>query len=444
MVHNINDEMRTTVEEEVVTEVVTNEINTENESLFENKDKSNIIYTQNGENSDNCCIICTEMWTTTADHQLVSLSCGHLFGRSCIEKWLQPSRHTQRCPQCNKTAKKKDIRTIYARNLRALDTSERDEVLAQLEKERLKNKKLELELIEHSNKIKNILKENERLKKECMECQQKVKQLSSCSRNTENIISNKALKAMTNKLDAFKLFKEIEINSSGECRLLGYSNLFEVMAVSQPNPNTNLFPGFGIKKIFLNDFKTDNICIHSKTIKDFEINAYDGTILTTSLDKTVKLTSLLSKQSIMSYNLEVEAWSVAFNHKNKHEFYAGLRNGQILLFDTRMLYRPVDLLNSLEKTPVVSLNYINYEHSFLNTSGILSTQFNSFCFYERLNTSDSISSSSFSIINIPFEGRFTSAHFEPKSGLALLSCRPSVKHKNVTHFVSLSFNLFKF
>ena len=404
------------------------DIKTLNESVYCTQD-----------NSDNSCIICTEIWTTSGVHQLVSLSCGHLFGRKCIEQWLDPKKaQNQRCPQCNKTAKKKDIRAIYARNLRSLDTTERDRALQLLEKERQLRKQIEAEAILTSIKLKEILKENERLKKEYMDCQQRVQQMSSNHKITENLLKTQSFQNLNKKV-SFEFVREIEMNSSGDCRHLGYSGLFEIITVSQPNPNNQLFPGYGVKKIFLNDFKTDNICIHSKPIRDLEINAYDGTILTTSLDKTVKLTSLLNKSSIMSYNLEVDAWSVTFNPKNKHEFYVGLNNGRILLFDIRNMSSHIDHLNSSDSSPVVSLNQIEFQSSVGPINGILSTQFNNFCFYERNSlVSGSVSNSDFTAHKIPIEGRFSSAHFEPKQGLALLSCRPSSKHIKKTHYVCLS------
>lgn len=397
------------------------------------------IQSTQGDNGDNSCIICTEMWTTSGEHQLVSLSCGHLFGRKCIEYWLDPKlKQNQRCPQCNKAAKKKDIRVLYARNLRALDTSERDRALQLLEKERLLRQKAENETIEVSIKLKSVLKENERLKKEYMECQQRIQHLSSTSRITEKAIKNKSLSCSNKNNQLFALIHEIEISPSGNCRLLGYSSLSEVIAVSQPNPNQSLFPGFGVKKVFLKDFKTDFICIHSKAIKDLQVNAYDGTILTASLDKTVKLTSLLSKSVIMSYPLEVDAWSVTFNPNSTHEFFVGLNNGNILLFDNRMMTTHVDQLKCSDSSPVVCLNPIQFNSVIGPISGLLSTQFSNFCLYERNNSSASLSSSEFTTHHMPIEGRFGSAHFEPHLGYGLLSCRPSSKHINTTHYVCLT------
>ena len=55
---------------------------------------------------------------------------------SCIERWLKAKGGNDKCPQCNAPAKKKDIRNIYARAIKTIDTTERDRALADLEKEK--------------------------------------------------------------------------------------------------------------------------------------------------------------------------------------------------------------------------------------------------------------------------------------------------------------------
>ncbi|XP_062570636.1 E3 ubiquitin-protein ligase RFWD3-like, partial [Saccostrea cucullata] len=64
----------------------------------------------------NCCPICFEEWSTSGSHRLASLKCGHLFGQSCIEKWLKGQGG--KCPQCNCKAKRQDIRVLYAKSLK--------------------------------------------------------------------------------------------------------------------------------------------------------------------------------------------------------------------------------------------------------------------------------------------------------------------------------------
>ncbi|KAJ6670085.1 E3 UBIQUITIN-PROTEIN LIGASE [Salix koriyanagi] len=59
------------------------------------------------------CAICMEPWRSEGDHQVSCLPCGHLYGFSCISKWLQRPVPTTKCPQCNAKCKFKDIRKLY-------------------------------------------------------------------------------------------------------------------------------------------------------------------------------------------------------------------------------------------------------------------------------------------------------------------------------------------
>ena len=77
------------------------------------------------------CTICFEDWSNSGDHRISSLRCGHFFGYSCIDKWLRGSGNA--CPNCNEKNTKKDIRVHFVSKLAAIDTSERDRALNELE-----------------------------------------------------------------------------------------------------------------------------------------------------------------------------------------------------------------------------------------------------------------------------------------------------------------------
>ena len=77
------------------------------------------------------CTICFEDWSNSGDHRISSLKCGHFFGYSCIDKWLRGSGNA--CPNCNEKNTKKDIRVHFVSKLAAIDTSERDRALNELE-----------------------------------------------------------------------------------------------------------------------------------------------------------------------------------------------------------------------------------------------------------------------------------------------------------------------
>ena len=88
------------------------------------------------------CTICFEDWSNSGDHRIASLRCGHFFGYSCIEKWLRGSGNS--CPNCNEKNTKKDIRVHFVSRLAAIDTSERDRAVAELENARTQLRELEM------------------------------------------------------------------------------------------------------------------------------------------------------------------------------------------------------------------------------------------------------------------------------------------------------------
>lgn len=97
---------------------------------------------ESSDNDGGTCSICFEEWSNSGDHRISSLKCGHFFGYSCIEKWLRGSGSA--CPNCNEKNTKKDIRVHFVAKLAAIDTSERDRALLELEKERTEMRELQL------------------------------------------------------------------------------------------------------------------------------------------------------------------------------------------------------------------------------------------------------------------------------------------------------------
>lgn len=91
------------------------------------------------------CSICLEAWTNSGIHRIVCLKCGHLFGEGCIERWL---KSVAKCPQCNRPSKRTDIRRIYAKSIKVIDTAELDKALKDLDGEKQIRKKAEIEASE--------------------------------------------------------------------------------------------------------------------------------------------------------------------------------------------------------------------------------------------------------------------------------------------------------
>lgn len=64
---------------------------------------------ENDEDDGRLCPICYDNWTTAGEHRLCCLKCGHLFGLSCVQRWLSTQRRKS-CPTCKKHVSRNDIR----------------------------------------------------------------------------------------------------------------------------------------------------------------------------------------------------------------------------------------------------------------------------------------------------------------------------------------------
>uniref|UniRef100_A0ACD5WGT4 Uncharacterized protein n=1 Tax=Avena sativa TaxID=4498 RepID=A0ACD5WGT4_AVESA len=61
------------------------------------------------------CPVCMEPWTSEGAHRISCIPCGHVYGRSCLERWLtQRGNITATCPQCGRRFRHKDIINIFA------------------------------------------------------------------------------------------------------------------------------------------------------------------------------------------------------------------------------------------------------------------------------------------------------------------------------------------
>lgn len=67
------------------------------------------------------CPICMEPWTNDGDHHICCLPCGHIFGMSCIQKWLKKCQNQGKCPQCNRRCELKDVTKLFAARVVAID-----------------------------------------------------------------------------------------------------------------------------------------------------------------------------------------------------------------------------------------------------------------------------------------------------------------------------------
>lgn len=191
------------------------------------------------------CPICLEYWETHGPHRLVSLKCGHLFGESCIRRWITSSAANKNCPKCKAKCVVRDFRYLYAKRVRAVDRSEEYNLRDQLDKQ-----KDELDKLRTINS--SILLREALLQKKLESAQLEVYQLKSSGVTT----SSASASLVTLKNYRLSLEKNIEMGKESQCKVMIYNKSYNQLLISQ-RQSTNMFGGFGIRFVFKFFFPID-------------------------------------------------------------------------------------------------------------------------------------------------------------------------------------------
>nr|CDS27433.1 e3 ubiquitin protein ligase RFWD3 [Hymenolepis microstoma] len=386
------------------------------------------------------CLICFEQWTTSGPHRICCLKCGHLFGKSCITKWIMSSRPKQgTCPQCNAKASLKDLRILYCKKIKAVDTTDLDRALQDLDTERKMRRKIELELSEYKFKLQLACSDAENLRNELNSLKAvvstaEINRSSSCS-----IPPSKRPKTVDSTTGSYNLVKAIIISQAGQCRVMASYDYINLLCISQPSPNP-LFRGFGIKKVHSEEARQlKYIHLHSQPIRDlaFHPEQQDAIIASASMDKALKLTSLLVDQVVQTYQCAAPIWSCCWGSPSPNYLFAGCGNGSVYLFDIRITSRPVSMfpVTPSSTAPVIALQYIPpdpHNTSFLS-GGLLAGQLNQMAFLEETLTSAD-EDRQYRSYPLPLDGSLVSlSSLYDERGLFLASYRPSSRVPRVRH-----------
>uniref|UniRef100_A0A8C0M0K6 RING-type domain-containing protein n=1 Tax=Canis lupus familiaris TaxID=9615 RepID=A0A8C0M0K6_CANLF len=238
------------------------------------------------------CTICLEHWTNAGDHRLSALRCGHLFGYKCISKWLKGQ--ARKCPQCNKKAKHSDIVVLYARTLRALDTSEHEHMKSSLLKEQMLRKQAELESAQCRLQLQVLTDECSKLHSRVQDLQKLIvqhrEQISQHPRGSQACFPNCLPSSQSQHKYHFQ--KTFTVSQTGNCRIMTYCDTLSCLVMSQPSPEASFLPGFGVKMLSTANMKSSQyIPMHGKQIRGLAFSSRSkGLLLSASLDSTVKLT----------------------------------------------------------------------------------------------------------------------------------------------------------
>ncbi|KAH7423071.1 hypothetical protein KP509_12G038200 [Ceratopteris richardii] len=362
------------------------------------------------------CPICMDPWTGEGMHRICCLACGHLFGRSCIRKWLQQQgKKNSKCPHCNRKARIEDIRDLYIPTLTVIDD---------------KNQQLreELELLKSKNE--QLLVQNTKLRKEQEHLQALLMANSyspGISGSKDNFSSKRALHSsqdysrreaygkgsqlkhgnyiQASVMDMFNMKNVNATHSKGspgqfelqeEFSLMG-ARVFDMDAHSQmllvAQKSTAVGGAFNLNKISLlslSDALVMPLPQNTGAVRDIRVAPPGGKLpgrlaLVASLGKIISLFSLESNNVVLSYKLQSPCWSCAWDPHEPNYVFAGLQDGSLTIFDLRQTSSALISLQSLCRQPLHSLYPINYGFSLphnINRNGFLSACSSGVCFWE--------------------------------------------------------------
>lgn len=169
------------------------------------------------------CPICFDQWVMSGEHRLISLKCGHLFGESCIRRWLQEcATGSKCCPSCKAKATTRDFRYLYAKRLCAIDNTEAENLKALLDEKITDFQKLtydknvvDFELQQYRNRVQQLQDENDYLRRRLANPVP-----SGGVQSSQQMIE--AHRERVNRLKTIKLFleKNIDISKEPGCRCM--------------------------------------------------------------------------------------------------------------------------------------------------------------------------------------------------------------------------------
>lgn len=438
-----------------------------NQKVGDKEDREQVAVDDDGqEETNSTCTICMEEWTIGSDHRLCCLKCGHLFGRSCIERWIKEKAAQAKCPTCNKPAKKSDIRDLWCKAIKAFDNTELTHLQQALNNERKLRKTDSAVIFSQNLKIEVLHNQLEDLKKVVIDRNKKIARMegallkiykAQAHQATDSSITEVAglmdvdlpsLEELSNDVTiepkemkgAFHMSESVESSPSGGCRSIALCPVSKVILVSQPAPSTarTVFGGFGLKKYLTYDTTLrEFIPLHSKIITSIQLKPLGDLILTSSQDKKVKLTSIHNNTCVQDYLCQYEPTCVAWSIHRDQQFYVAFGNCHVALFDQRntseFIHQTSQRIANTRLLSIAATSDAESLHGLLvndfKGSQFLEASASSAYDYENIDRSVEHLPSH----QLPFDGTMGTVDFHKSTNMALITTRKTALAPNSTH-----------
>ncbi|XP_049547571.1 E3 ubiquitin-protein ligase RFWD3 [Anopheles darlingi] len=393
--------------------------------------ESQVVLQIQDEEDATVCSICLDDWTMSGDHRVVSLKCGHLFGMSCIKRWLRSNPASQRnCATCKRNATMNDIRPIYAKAIRAIDNTREQELERSLNV--LRRSETDLQV-----KVRLLEAEVEQLRQLGKQQRDMLLQF----RGTDPPIEKPWPHGMQRTNPNYMLFldKNIEISREPGCRAMAYAAKHQLLLISQKS-GQGLFPGYAVRFLSLVDQAGSKIgstmWVSPKSIRDIAVDASDDLFACATMEATVKIFSvqLRSGQATITPAADACIWSCAFDKDRSGILYLGGHRGTVYVYNIR---QPTECLEELKSgstqndlTAVIKICSLETT-PILPHGGILVCKLKSVWLYAY--TADQHLEPY--LINV--EGPFSSMSYSATNGIVMLTIRSTTDRPSVILLATL-------
>ncbi|KAF2936842.1 hypothetical protein DAI22_03g007800 [Oryza sativa Japonica Group] len=324
----------------------------------------------------NACPVCMEAWASQGAHRICCIPCGHIYGRSCLERWLRHKGNTS--ATCGKRFRPKDITNLYAPEVAVPNNDLEKEVLYL----RGKAESLGETVMKHEKLIEEM---NERLveltsaQKRQILSEQRLMNVGSSKRQklAEHLAGTTYLEPPTSVTADF--------NSSNSCDFVFQKEFFmdglRVMAIDAFNQTilaSGKAPGIGQEHVLYkfsmvshHEARNIQLPLDTKTVRDICILP-SGSAIFTSLGRKLSSFSMTADRVVLQCDLPCPGWSCSADESSR-QICAGLQNGNLIIFDIRQTSRPLHSMVGLSTHPVHTLHTVidnNGSRKFLSASSI--------------------------------------------------------------------------
>ncbi|KAJ0397375.1 hypothetical protein P43SY_008206 [Pythium insidiosum] len=350
------------------------------------------------------CSVCYDPCTKVGRHRLVSLKCGHVYGKKCIERWVAERKS---CPNCNVSVRKADIRPLFTDHVAVVDNTATVDMTDKFEAEKSRRILIETELSRAKLQVQLAQAEATRWQQEAAQWRQRAADLQCQLASDRFTAANKPESTSLSTPTRVQPLRSTPSESTPR-REPSRSQPFAsqaasptpAAAASAPSPSPTAAPmdgwsyrplfryslqsarvfaiskscsllcvgeafsptSHGILKLSAADTRhTIRISAHQSPVRDLCLSASEDLVLSIAFDGRLAVASLRSDSVVQQYALppgRTLGWSCCLSDADPHALYCGLQDGTVAKYDMRrpaLNAAPVALFSLPVRQPVHSV-----------------------------------------------------------------------------------------